>query len=357
MAIADLSSRKAGHALELLASLTSGSPEAPIAMLPGNLSDSLRAYLDVNPDLSMTARVELQRLVLAFESDDEVAWRVGSALSMLTTSQTPAPRALFSALAYNRGGSAASYTLLIDGNPVPLAGAEGDQSFRNILSAGDRNTLALAFFFASLQHDPARAEKVVVIDDPMTSLDEHRTLHTLQEMDRLARDATSMIVLSHSKPFLLGVWDKCQQLPKAAMEVRRAAVGSTLAAWDVNAAMITEHDRRYADVVAYLNQADPAMERRVAEALRPMLEAFARVAYPADFPPGTLLGPFHAACVQRHGGPREVMGAASAQELRAILDFANRYHHDTNAAYATELINDAELSDFACRTLAFIRHP
>ena len=257
----------------------------------------------------------------------------------------------------NRGGSAASYTLLIDGNQVPLAGAEGDQSFRNTLSAGDRNTLALAFFFASLQHDPARAQKVVVIDDPMTSLDEHRTLHTLQEIDRLARDATSMIVLSHSKPFLLGVWDKCQQLPKAALEVRRAAVGSTLAAWDVNAAMVTEHDRRYADVVAYLNQADPTMERRVAEALRPMLEAFARVAYPADFPPGTLLGPFHAACVQRLGGLREIMRAASAQELRAILDFANRYHHDTNAAYATELINDAELSDFARRTLAFIRRP
>ena len=51
------------------------------------------------------------------------------------------------------------------------------------------------------------------------------------------------------------------------------------------------------------------------------------------------------------------MGAPSAQELRAILDFANRYHHDTNAAYATELINDAELSDFARRTLAFIRRP
>jgi wobble nucleotide-excising tRNase len=255
----------------------------------------------------------------------------------------------------NRGGSAASYTLLIDGNQVPLSGPEGDQSFKNTLSAGDRSTLALAFFFASLQHDPARAQKTVVIDDPMTSLDEHRTLHTLQEMDRLARDATGMIVLSHSKPFLLGVWDKCQQLPKAALEVRRAAAGSTLAAWDVNAAMVTEHDRRYAAAIAYLQQADPAAERRVAEALRPMLEAFARVAYPADFPPGTLLGRFHDTCVQRQGGPREIMSVANARELRAILDFANRYHHDTNAAYATELINDAELSDFARRTLAFIK--
>jgi wobble nucleotide-excising tRNase len=257
----------------------------------------------------------------------------------------------------NRQGSSASYTLLIDGNPVPLSGGEGEPCFKNTLSAGDRNTLALAFFFASLQADPGRARKIVVIDDPMTSLDEHRTLHTLQEMDRLARDTASMIVLSHSKPFLLGVWDKCQQLAKAAVEVRRQATGSTLAAWDVTGAMVTEHDRRHAASLAYLDQADPAAERRVAESLRPMLEAFARVAYPHDFPPGTLLGPFHGACVRALGTPRQIMDAANAQELRAILDYANRFHHDTNAAYATELINDAELSDFTRRTLAFIRRP
>lgn len=256
-----------------------------------------------------------------------------------------------------RGGSAANYTLLIDGRPVPLSANAGEPSFRNTLSAGDRNTLALAFFFASLQNDPQRAQKIVVIDDPMTSLDEHRTLHTLQEIDRLAREVAGMVVLSHSKPFLLGVWDKCQQLPKAALEVRRAGTSSTLVAWDVNAAMVTEHDRRYATAVEYLHQANPANERRVAESLRPMLEAFCRVAYPADFPPGTMLGPFHRECERRAGTPQEIMSAANARELRAILDYANRYHHDTNPAYATELINDAELTDFARRTVAFIRRP
>jgi wobble nucleotide-excising tRNase len=256
-----------------------------------------------------------------------------------------------------RGGSAANYTLLIDGNPVPLSGNPGQPSFSNTLSAGDRNTLALAFFFASLQNDPQRAQRVVVIDDPMTSLDEHRTLHTLQEMDRLARDVAAMVVLSHSKPFLLGVWDKSQQIPKTALEVRRSGAGSTLAAWDVNAAMVTVHDRRYAESVAYLQQADPATERRVAESLRPMLETFCRVAYPTNFPPGTLLGPFQHQCALRVATPQEIMSVANAQELRALLDYANRFHHDTNAAYATELINDAELTDFARRTLAFIRRP
>ncbi len=259
--------------------------------------------------------------------------------------------------ANTRGGSVANYTLLIDGHSVPLTGDCGTPCFRNTLSSGDRNTLALAFFFASLQNDPDRAQKIVVIDDPMTSLDEHRTLHTVQEIDRLAREVAGMIVLSHSKPFLVGVWEKCQQLPKTALEVRRSNTGSTLAAWDVNAAMITLHDQRYADAEAYLQQADPSKARQVAESLRPMLEAFCRVAYAPHFPPGTLLGLFQRQCAERAATPQRIMSAADAAELRALLDYANRFHHDTNAAYATELINDTELMDFTRRTLAFIRRP
>ena len=51
----------------------------------------------------------------------------------------------------------------------------GDHSFRNILSSGDRNALALAFFFASLELDLSLATKTIVIDDPISSLDDHRT--------------------------------------------------------------------------------------------------------------------------------------------------------------------------------------
>jgi wobble nucleotide-excising tRNase len=254
-----------------------------------------------------------------------------------------------------RGGSAANYSLLIDGTPVPLSGSPGGPSFSNTLSAGDRNTLALAFFFASLQYDPHRAQKVVVIDDPMTSLDEHRTLHTLQEIDRLTREVAGVVVLSHSKPFLFGVWEQCQQVTKAALEVRRSGTGSTLSAWDVNAAMVSDYDRRYAAAMAYLERADPAIERSIAESLRPMLEKFCHVAYAPDFPPGAKLGQFLQLCSSRAGTPQEIMSAPAAQELRALLDYANRYHHVENQAYATELINDAALTDFTRRTLAFIR--
>jgi wobble nucleotide-excising tRNase len=86
-------------------------------------------------------------------------------------------------------GSAISYSVLINAVAVPLAtGNPLGPSFRNTLSAGDRNALALAFFFASLERDPQRAQKIVVIDDPISSLDEHRSLVTIQEMRRLVAD-------------------------------------------------------------------------------------------------------------------------------------------------------------------------
>src|SRR5205807_6463707 len=85
-----------------------------------------------------------------------------------------------------RQGSSCTYNVVINDVPVALtAAAEAGPSFRSTLSAGDRNALALAFFFASLDQDPRLAHKIVVIDDPMTSLDEHRSLTTIQEMRRL----------------------------------------------------------------------------------------------------------------------------------------------------------------------------
>jgi wobble nucleotide-excising tRNase len=212
--------------------------------------------------------------------------------------------------------------------------------------------LALAIFFAALEQDPNLANKIVVIDDPISSLDEHRSLTTVHEISQLAHRVSQVVVLSHSKPFLCGVWDGTDSTLRAAFICDRAQNGSTIRAWDVNQDLITDHDRRHAllrDNVAGRN----VNRREVAQALRPTLEAFLRVAYPEHFLPGTLLGPFAGYCDQRVGTPNQVLGQNDIDELRRLIDYANRFHHDTNPAYLTQSINDAELLDFTQRTLAF----
>jgi hypothetical protein len=102
-------------------------------------------------------------------------------------------------------------------------------------------------------------------------------------------------------------------------------------AWNVEQDCITEHDRRHAMLRNYLT-GSATNNREVARAIRPLLEAFLRVACPEYFPPGTLLGPFRDLCVQRLGTPQQILDAPTIQELSDLTEYANRFHHDTNAA-------------------------
>lgn len=256
-----------------------------------------------------------------------------------------------------RGGPTCTYNVVINNEPVPVAGGPvvvGEPSFRNTLSAGDRNALALSFFFASLDQDPNLNDKVVVIDDPVSSLDEHRSLTTVQEIRRLVRDAGQVVVLSHNKSLLCGLWEGSDSTLRSALEVVRDANGSTLREWNVEQDTITEHDRRHALLRDYLSRGAGNL-RDVAEAIRPVLEAYLRVASPEYFRPGTLLGQFCGQCEQRVGTTNEILSRSDLQELRDLTEFGNRFHHDTNPAWQTAVVNGGELTGFVQRTLDFAK--
>ena len=178
-----------------------------------------------------------------------------------------------------RAGSSASYFVVINHHRIDVSTDDG-RSFRNTLSSGDRNTLALAFFFASLEQDTDLENKIVVIDDPMTSLDEHRTLRTREEIRTMAARVQQMIVMSHSKSFLCNLWEQADKNITSTLRFFRAGDGSNIAQWDVRDDSISEHDKHHDLVRTYLQIAEPEKERKVAQALRPILEAFIRVAYP-----------------------------------------------------------------------------
>lgn len=252
-------------------------------------------------------------------------------------------------------GSTCSYNVLIGNRPVELTSKTGGPSFRNTLSAGDRNTLALAFFFASLDQDHLLAQKIVVIDDPITSLDEHRSLATIQEMRRLIGQVSQIVVLSHSKSLLCALWEGADKNKRTAIKISRSGSGSTFMEWDVHQDCITEHDKRYALVEAHVGSEEQSDVRAVAAALRPILESFLRVAYPTEFPPGKMLGPFIKVCRQRVGTPTQVLSAGDISELDSLREYANKFHHDANPAWKAETINDSELRHFCERTLKFAR--
>jgi hypothetical protein len=104
----------------------------------------------------------------------------------------------------------------------------------------------LAFFFASLDQDAALPDKIVVVDDPITSLDEHRAIATVHEMRRFVERARQLILLSHDKGFLCNMWEGADPDLRSALEIVRDGAGSTIRRWNVHRDCITEHDRRHA---------------------------------------------------------------------------------------------------------------
>ena len=264
--------------------------------------------------------------------------------------------------ANTRGGSAVTYNVVINvaGNSVavPIGAAtkpgEPKPSFRNTLSAGDRNALALAFFFASLDRDPNLGRKVIVIDDPITSLDEHRFLTTVHEVRELTTRAAQVIVLSHSKRFLCRVWEGAANGIGTALKLDPTATGSTLREWRVSEDLITDHDRRHALFKQFID-GTAVDSRQVAQAIRPTIEHFLRAAYPEQFPPESMIGPFVSICRPRLGTSQQLLNQADTDELDRLREYANLFHHDTNPAWETATINDAQLLDFVNRTLRFTR--
>jgi len=262
-----------------------------------------------------------------------------------------------------RGGPTCKYNIIINNTPVAVAGGNpqpGDHAFQNTLSAGDRNALALAFFFASIELDPNRTEKTIVIDDPVSSLDEHRSLTTVQEIRRLTDRVAQVIVLSHNKSFLCRIWESAAPTsratpdPRIALQVVRDENSSTIESWNVSNDLITEHDRRDAILRNYVKNGS-GNNREVAKLLRPHVEAFLRVACPEFFPPGNLLGPFRGLCEQRVNTAQQILNTVDIQELRDIVEYANRFHHEPNSAWENEIVNECELTGFVDRVLKFVK--
>ncbi|WP_020046824.1 Shedu anti-phage system protein SduA domain-containing protein [Rhizobium leguminosarum] len=99
IALADLNSRKAVLAMELLACITAGSALSPLSMLQSNsLTEQLEKYLASHPELREACYPLLVDIVLAYETEFDATHRISSALSSLAMSDVPAAKVLSAAM-------------------------------------------------------------------------------------------------------------------------------------------------------------------------------------------------------------------------------------------------------------------
>ncbi|MCB0514399.1 MAG: AAA family ATPase, partial [Bacteroidetes bacterium] len=90
------------------------------------------------------------------------------------------------------------YALTISDNEIDLIDNESRPSVKFCLSEGDKNALALSFFFAKLDSDNSIEDKIIIFDDPVSSFDLNRKNATIFQLARLSGKAKQLIIMTHN---------------------------------------------------------------------------------------------------------------------------------------------------------------
>jgi wobble nucleotide-excising tRNase len=254
---------------------------------------------------------------------------------------------------YPGGVASSSYQILINGTPVDLGDDKtplDKPSFRNTLSAGDKSTLALAFFLAQLEHDPERSSKIVIFDDPFNSQDNFRKDHTVRKVRDCGESCVQVIILSHDPYFLKRIWERLQDktAERKSLELRRLGLLNTaIVEWDVEAATQGAYKADRQVLTDFYHEGAGAL-RDVVQKIRPVLEYYTKIlgagAVAEQDTLGVIVGKI------RHAGAGHQLFPL-CDEMDDLNVYTRRYHHGENPNAATEPIYDGELHGYVRRTL------
>ena len=257
---------------------------------------------------------------------------------------------------YPGGTAASTYQLVIDDKAVELGNPETPRehpSFKNTLSSGDRMTLALAFFLAYLECDTEIGKKTVVFDDPFTSQDSFRRRQTVQEIIKLAKRCSQVIVLSHDATFLEQIWDKAPSDERTALSLNdHRNQGSKILPLDLKRACQGRTARDIDDLQTYLTTGEGNHDDLIRK-MRVVLETYCWTLYPSAFKAdkdwlGSIVGKI---CGTGEQHPAWHL----CTELEEINDYTSEYHHGENMVSAkSKQIDPQELTGFVRRTLQVV---
>lgn len=255
---------------------------------------------------------------------------------------------------YQGGKPNSTYSLAINKCSVAVDGGDGQHSFKTTLSGGDKNCLALAFFLARLDHDPRIGDKVIVLDDPMCSMDRDRSDRTVKVILDLSRKAKQVVVLSHDPNFLRRLWDVTPPGDRKALCVHRIReTESTIAEWNIVDATRSEYLQDYFALVKFMADGQGDL-RDLARKIRVLIEENLRMRFPDIFGSNEWLGDFLDKIRNSNAGDVAYRMRQQLTELEELNDFSKRYHHG-NPAAAREPITDTALRTYAGRTITFLR--
>ncbi len=249
---------------------------------------------------------------------------------------------------YIGGKPRISYRLAINNEPFDLDSKfEGSPCLKNTLSSGDKTSLAFAFFMARLEKDLKLKDKIIVLDDPLSSLDYNRRNCTQAQIVSTSSKAKQVIILSHDPYFLRLLWEKLDPSITKTLCIKRMGNGSKIDEWDIEKETRGEYFNNYFALNEYLESGPDGDLRKVARCIRPLLEGNLRMRFPGRFSRTEWLGDM----ISHIQGCDEQDSLFCIKQLhpdlKEINDYSKKYHHSPQNPLADQYpVVDAELKQY-----------
>lgn len=255
------------------------------------------------------------------------------------------------------GKPSSSYKIEINDTAVKLGTGSTPReypNFKTVLSTGDKHTLAFAFFLARLESIDLD-DRIVVFDDPVTSMDIHREDYAVEQIMKTVRNAKQVVVLSHNQHFLHTLESDDRSFASSALlKIRRKHDGSIIEPWEIDPETRKSYQKDYYRLARYLEDGSEGNQLSVVRSIRPMLEYFLRIRFPKDFRVPNGLGDYTTSIENAPSSSHLCSMKKHCEDLEALHEYTKPFMHGADPRAGSDSITDSQLRGYVRRALRVV---
>jgi len=238
------------------------------------------------------------------------------------------------------------------------------QKAKFTLSAGDKNALSLAFFLAKLSLDEKIGYKIVVFDDPVSSLDRNRRRATVEQVRNLLDKVKQVIVFTHYETF---AYELYEYLKKVGLNPKTLGIKNRqIEEWDIEEETKISYFKNLEKLEKFLEAEEDISETEARKLIREVLENRLKLGYykyVKNLGDRCILGPMInelRKIINECNGKRKKIKMFKhdnndevIKELSAMEEFSSEEHHGT-IDKNIEKVSPEEIKNYVRRTLKLI---
>jgi wobble nucleotide-excising tRNase len=241
--------------------------------------------------------------------------------------------------------------------------------FEQVLSLGDRSALALAFFLSKFAKSNCDSS-IIVLDDPMSSLDNYRKDATIVEIEKLINNNYQTIVFSHDPFFLseiqkysiLSQSTKCFEIDVTYIKSNPLDPDSSqyissqlVARSNYDSHVLHSYHKEYNKLYDFVAQSKDESKIEIARSIRPILEAYLRFLYPREFDANVWLGNMITMIRDETNESSHFYDThGRINKITKINEFSKEFHHADGFDTKVQNLDLQTVKSYAEETLQFI---